>query len=188
MPSLRRSFAVPPLFLRRRTDKGRSYLQAISPCPAPPFPPGESLQFPIVGLMKYVTDGLYRIGQLALVTARFGQKIVNLAPKDLQLRSECWNTNSLRWVPRRGKSVIKWGHRMVLEAIWGGFLDDRCHTSDVGSQIVVFLTVSYFIVILLFRRIWQSFHLTFCDSNSCDSWFLEGYVFSLFLYILLIIN
>ena len=188
MPSLRRSFAVPPLFLRRRTDKGRSYLQATSPCPAPPFPPGEFLQFPIVRLTKYVTDGLYRIGQLALVTARFGRKIVNLAPKDPQFRPGCRYANSLRWVPRRGKSIIKWGHRRVLEAIWGGFLDGCCHTSVVGSQIVVFLTVSYFIVILLFRRIWQSFYLTFCDSNSCDSWFLEGYVFSLFLYILLIIN
>ena len=118
----------------------------------------------------------------------FWPKDCQFGPKDPQFRSGCRNTNSLRWVPRRGKSIIKWGHRRVLEAIWGGFLDDYCHTSDVGSQIVVFLTVSYFIVILLFRRIWQSFHLTFCDSNSCDSWFLEGYVFSLFLYILLIIN
>ena len=129
-----------------------------------------------------------RLANWSLLLSVFGRKIVNLPPKGPQFRPGCWNTNSLRWVPRRGKSIIKWGHRMVLEAIWGGFLDDCCHTSDVGSQIVVSLTVSYFIVILLFRRIWQSFHLTFCDSYSCDTWFLEGYVFSIFLYILLIIN
>ena len=129
-----------------------------------------------------------RLANWPLLLSVLGRKIVNLPPEDPQFRPGCRYANSLRWVPRKGKSIIKWGHRRVLVAIWGGFLDDCCHTSDVGSQIVVFLTVSYFIVILLFRRIWQSFHLTFCDSNSCDSWFLEGYVFSLFLYILLIIN
>ena len=139
------------------------------PHPYPSLPLDEFLQLLLIVLAKLVTEGLYKIGQLALVAARFGRKIVNLPPKDPQLRPGCRYTNSLRWVPRRGKSIIKWGHRMVLEAIWGGFLDDRCHTSDVGSQIVVFLTVSYFIVILLFRGIKQSFHLTFCDSNSCDS-------------------
>ena len=153
MPSLRRSFAVPPLFLRRRTDKGRSYLQATSPCPYPSLPLVEFLQLLLIVLAKLVTEGLYKIGQLALVTARFGRKIVNLVPKDPQFRPGCWNTNSLRWVPRRGKSVIKWARRRVLEAIWGGFLDDCCHTSDVGSPDFVSLTVSYFIAILLFSRI-----------------------------------
>ena len=42
-----------------------------------------------LGLTKYVTNGLCKIGQFALVTARFGQKIVNLAPKNPQLRSGC---------------------------------------------------------------------------------------------------
>ena len=83
MPSLRRSFAVPPLFLRRRTDKGRSYLQATSPCPYPSLPLVEFLQLLLIVLAKLVTDGLYKIGQLALVTARFGRKIVNLAPRTL---------------------------------------------------------------------------------------------------------
>ena len=117
MPSLRRSFAVPPLFLRRRTDKGRSYLQATSPCPYPSLPLVEFLQLLLIVLAKLVTEGLYKIGQLALVTARFGRKIVNLVPKDPQFRPGCRNTNSLRWVLRRGKSIIKWGHRRVLVAI-----------------------------------------------------------------------
>ena len=103
------------------------------PHPYPSLPLVEFLQLLLIALAKLVTDGLYKIGQLALVTARFGRKIVNLPPKDPQLRPGCRNTNSLRWVPRRGKSIIKWGHRRVLEAIWGGFLDDYCHTSDVGS-------------------------------------------------------
>jgi hypothetical protein len=103
------------------------------PHPYPSFPLVEFLQLLLIVLAKLVTDGLYKIGQLVLVTARFGQKIVNLAPKDPQFRSGCRNPNSLRWVPRRGKSIIKWAHRRVLEAILCGFLDDCCHTSDVGS-------------------------------------------------------
>ena len=94
-----------------------------------------------------------RLDNWPLLLPVLGRKIVNLPPKDPQFRPGYRYANSLRWVPRRGKSIIKWGHRRVLEAIWGGFWDDCCHTSGVGSQDFVSLTVSYFIVILLFRRI-----------------------------------
>ena len=81
MPSLRRSFAVPPLFLRRRTDKGRSYLQATSPCPYPSLPLVEFLQLLLIVLAKLVTEGLYKIGQLALVAVRFWPKDCQFAPQ-----------------------------------------------------------------------------------------------------------
>ena len=48
------------------------------PHPYPSLPLVEFLQILLIALAKLVTDGLYKIGQLALVTARFGRKIVNL--------------------------------------------------------------------------------------------------------------
>jgi hypothetical protein len=35
-----------------------------------------------LGLTKYVTDGLYKIGQFALVTARFGPKDCQFGPQE----------------------------------------------------------------------------------------------------------
>ena len=54
-----------------------------SPHPYPSLPLVEFLQLLLIALAKLVTDGLYKIGQLALVTARFGRKIVNLTPRTL---------------------------------------------------------------------------------------------------------
>ena len=46
------------------------------------LPLDEFLQFPIVVLAKFATDGLFMIGQLALVTARFGPKDCQFGPQE----------------------------------------------------------------------------------------------------------
>ena len=116
-PFLRSSFVRRPPFVRRRANKRWPYRRTTGPHPYPSFPLDEFLQLLLIALAKLVTEGLYKIGQLVLVTARFGRKIVNLVPKDPQFRPGYRYANSLRWVPRRGKSIIKWGHRRVLVAI-----------------------------------------------------------------------
>ena len=40
-----------------------------------------------LGLTKYVTDGLYKIGQLPLVTARFGPKDCQFGPQEPSIQA-----------------------------------------------------------------------------------------------------
>ena len=152
-PFLRSSLVRRPPFVRRRANKQWPYRRTTGPTHTLRFHSSSFLSSSSSCSRNWWQMASTRLDNWPLLLPVLGRKIVNLPPKDPQFRPGYQYANSLRWVPRRGKSIIKWGHRMVLEAIWGGFWDDCCHTSGVGSQDFVSLTVSYFIVILLFRRI-----------------------------------
>jgi hypothetical protein len=69
------------MFVRRRANKQWPYRRTTGPHAIPSLPLDKFLQLLGVVLAKLVTDGLYKIGQLALDTARFGHKIGHLAAK-----------------------------------------------------------------------------------------------------------
>ena len=73
-PFLRSSFVRRPPFVRRRANKQWPYRRTTGPHAIPSLPLDKFLQLLVVVLAKLVTDGLYKIGQLALVAARFGPK------------------------------------------------------------------------------------------------------------------
>ena len=74
-PFLRSSLVRRPMFVRRRANKQWPYRRATGPHAIPSLPLDKFLQLLVVVLAKLVTDGLYQIGQMDLVTPRIGHQV-----------------------------------------------------------------------------------------------------------------
>jgi hypothetical protein len=116
------------------------------------LPLDEFLQFLIVVLAKFATDGLFKIGQLALVTPRIGHQVGHHAAWFLPTEVGVLKFCAADMRAKRGKKHRNKGLVHVFEA-WER--SKRIHSVPlprVGILGAVLLLISYFIVFLLFRR------------------------------------
>ena len=67
-------------------------------------------------------NGLYRIGQIALITTTFGHQMSHLPHNSCQMRPGYWNFAELKYAPNKGKNIKTKGFCTSFEALESWFL------------------------------------------------------------------